>query len=315
VPAGGSGAVTWSNVVYRYEHGRYIAIGDVDATLWALFDPEGVPDGGNAWAWSAGAGLSRLSELRDGVTAVSAGQVVQVDAGDLVWSGARVARVAATFVRTSDALVELAFGGSRAEVSVAGTAEHPFYAEGSWRPMGRLGGGDHLRSATAADLTVSVAADRAGVREVVHNLEVEGLHTYFVGSDDLWALVHNSCAALGDASSSTARLEARAAEIHGALDPIAAKQRTTAVLQTSAGDIVGGGARDLNPAQRAMLGSGETAAKLPGAHAEVTALSAVPPGATPEAMGVSRAICPGCQEAIEASGGTLTSPTTAVWPK
>lgn len=113
-----------------------------------------------------------------------------------------------------------------------------------------------------------------------------------------------------------AGLEARAGQIHGALDPIAANLRTTAVLRTSGGDVVAGGARDLTPAQRALLGPGETAARLPGAHAEVTAIQhAQKAGLSPEAMAVTRAICPLCAEAIEASGGVVTSPITAVWPR
>ncbi len=116
------------------------------------------------------------------------------------------------------------------------------------------------------------------------------------------------------ASGGGAALEARAGEVHSVLDPIAARQRTTAVLRTSGEDIVAGGARDLNPAQRAALRPGETAARLPGAHAEVTALRAAEgSGVTPRAMGVSRRICPNCQTAIEESGGRLTSPTTATW--
>jgi hypothetical protein len=38
-------------------------------------------------------------------------------------------------------------------------------------------------------------------------------------------------------------------------------------------------------------------------------------GLAPSQMGVSRPICPTCKAAIESSGGTLTSPTTAVWPR
>jgi hypothetical protein len=111
-----------------------------------------------------------------------------------------------------------------------------------------------------------------------------------------------------------AGLEARAGQVHGALDSIAAKQRTTAVLRTSGDDFVAGGARDLTPAQRALLGPGETAARLQGAHAEVTALRAAEgAGVAPRAIGVTRPICPSCKQAIEASGGRLTSPTTAVW--
>ncbi|NJL26804.1 MAG: hypothetical protein HC897_02455 [Thermoanaerobaculia bacterium] len=56
--------------------------------------------------------------------------------------------------------------------------------------------------------------------------------------------------------------------------------------------------------------------RLPGAHAEVTALThAQQNGLAPQGMAVTRAICPQCARAIEASGGTLTSPTTVVWPR
>ena len=37
-------------------------------------------------------------------------------------------------------------------------------------------------------------------------------------------------------------------------------------------------------------------------------------GLTPQALGVTRIICPECQAAIEESGGVLTSPSTAIWP-
>jgi RHS repeat-associated protein len=114
----------------------------------------------------------------------------------------------------------------------------------------------------------------------------------------------------------TAALVDRAQEIHSALNPIAQEMRTTAALDTSGARVIAAGGRDLTPAQRALVGEGEVAAKLPGAHAEVTALQyAAQNGLTPQAIGVTRAICPACQAAIRASGGTLTSPTTAVWPR
>ena len=70
------------------------------------------------------------------------------------------------------------------------------------------------------------------------------------------------------AASETALLEARATEVHGALDPIAANMRTTAVPRTSGDTFVAGGVRALSPAQRALLRPGETAARLPGVHAK-----------------------------------------------
>ena len=64
------------------------------------------------------------------------------------------------------------------------------------------------------------------------------------------------------------------------------------------------------------MAPGEVAAMLPGAHAEVTALQyTAQNGLTPSEMAVSRPICAACQSAIEESGGWLTSPTSAKWPR
>ena len=113
----------------------------------------------------------------------------------------------------------------------------------------------------------------------------------------------------------TEALATRARQIHSALGEIAQTHRTTAVLDTTAGRIVASGGRDLSLVQQRMLVEGEIAGKLNKAHAEVTALkTARNLGGTPRLMAVSRKICPQCTAAIEASGGTLTSPTTAVWP-
>lgn len=107
----------------------------------------------------------------------------------------------------------------------------------------------------------------------------------------------------------------RVSEVHGVLDPIARKQRTTAGLDTVEGPrIIGGGKRDLVPTQRQMLGSGETAAKMPGAHAEVTVLNqAAKDGLKPRTMETTRTICPSCQQAIESAGGKVVTPTRAEW--
>ena len=112
-------------------------------------------------------------------------------------------------------------------------------------------------------------------------------------------------------------LAARAEEVHAKLDPIAQKQRTTAVLQTNEGTVVGGGKRDLTPAQRASLKPGETAAKAPGKHAEETVIqNAQQTGAKPQNMAVTRTICTGCQNVIKASGGTVGADgKSATWNK
>jgi RHS repeat-associated protein len=111
-------------------------------------------------------------------------------------------------------------------------------------------------------------------------------------------------------------LSERATEIHKVLDPIAFEMRTTAVLETDIGRIIAGGARDLTPAQRALVGPGEIAARAPGVHAEITALDkAANIGATPSQLAVTRDICPVCASVIESLGGRLTSPKTAVFPR
>lgn len=71
-------------------------------------------------------------------------------------------------------------------------------------------------------------------------------------------------------------------------------------------DIVSSGGRDLSPAQRALAQDGDVLGRLPGAHAEVTALDAASKaGLNPTQIAVSRPICPACQTAIENSGGRV----------
>ena len=108
---------------------------------------------------------------------------------------------------------------------------------------------------------------------------------------------------LGDAGEA-AQLVARARQIHGVLDPIAQSMRTTAVLRTAAGDIVAGGGKDLTTAQIGSLLPGEIAANaMPGAHAEVTAITqALNSGSTPEMIGASRAICRHCAQTAQIVG-------------
>ncbi len=112
----------------------------------------------------------------------------------------------------------------------------------------------------------------------------------------------------------TSRLVDRADELSGALDDVAQNHRTSAVLATDGPDVLAGGGRDLNPAQRALAGENEVLAKQPGAHAEVTAVEhARANGLTPSAIGTSRDICPKCVPYLEESGATITGPRSAVW--
>ena len=110
-------------------------------------------------------------------------------------------------------------------------------------------------------------------------------------------------------------LSGRAQEFRNLLDPIAQTRRTVAALATDGETIIAGGARDLAPAQRAAIQSGEIAARLPGEHAEITALRAAEEaGLTPRLLSTTRTICPSCAAYIESIGGKLTSSTSATFP-
>jgi RHS repeat-associated protein len=119
------------------------------------------------------------------------------------------------------------------------------------------------------------------------------------------------------AESTEATAASRVQQLHDALDPIAQNSRTSAVLTTQEGvDVLASGGRDLAPVQRAMANEGDLLARLPGAHAEITALDAASKaGLTPSELAVSRLICTDCQAFIENSGGTISpNGMGATWP-
>lgn len=119
------------------------------------------------------------------------------------------------------------------------------------------------------------------------------------------------------AAEDAARLASRTDELTGALDPIAQNRRTSAVMSTREGtDVLAGGGRDLSRDQRALARTDDVLGRMPGAHAEITAMdAAAKAGLTPWQMAVSRAICPACQAAIEESGGTVApGGLFASWP-
>lgn len=115
--------------------------------------------------------------------------------------------------------------------------------------------------------------------------------------------------------STEAILYEEAAQIHILLDSVAMGQRTTSVVRAMNAerklvDIFASGAQaDLTPLQRAaVLERGGITARLPGAHAEGTALSHIAnqPGWYPlTGNSFPRNICPSCRLDIEISGGRL----------
>ncbi len=142
--------------------------------------------------------------------------------------------------------------------------------------------------------------------QTVYNFEVEGFHSYFVGEIGVW--VHNNSCRLAD----------RAQEYYDQLDSYAHKRhkRTVGVMETNGSDIISSsGKRDLTKAQKKLQRENEILAKLPGEHAEITALvEARKRGLEPKAIAVTTIICSECREVIEATGGAvLPGGLKAIW--
>lgn len=121
--------------------------------------------------------------------------------------------------------------------------------------------------------------------------------------------------AAANAAKETARLTSRADTLAAKLDPIAQNHRTAAAMGTKEGpDVLGGGVRDLNPAQRATASGDDILAKDAKEHAEITVLKeGLNRGLTPQGIGTSRDICPDCQAALQKAGATITGPRSAWW--
>jgi RHS repeat-associated protein len=111
---------------------------------------------------------------------------------------------------------------------------------------------------------------------------------------------------VGDTAKSA---EARAKEIHGALDSRAQRARTTAVTKTEEGvDVVTSSERRLSPAQRALLKPNE-AEGIGEGHAEITGINAAKDmGLTPTGTAASRPICPSCATNMSEQGIQPLSP-------
>lgn len=148
--------------------------------------------------------------------------IEDVEIGDWVWAhdpetgetGPR--RVVATIVGDGQKqLVDIQVAGD----TLTATGGHPFWVddEGQWVDAGDLVVGDHLLLADGSTTVVAAVDDRVGLQRV-HNLTVEGIHTYYVDFDGAHVLVHNSgCTNLADLPAD-ARLIPDADEAFGHLD-------------------------------------------------------------------------------------------------
>lgn len=107
-------------------------------------------------------------------------------------------RVVATKRSDDRAVLAIAIrGGGKTDV-VEVTHEHPFFVVGrGWTIAAALDAGDELVTANASAIARIDGITELDRKTNVYNLEVEELHTYFVGSTR--ALVHNECGAAAKA--------------------------------------------------------------------------------------------------------------------
>jgi RHS repeat-associated protein len=136
------------------------------------------------------AGTKLIEEIRPG------DQVLTVDVDEKVTS---VHVVTHTFESLTDELVSIRYDGDQIEA----TPSHPFWIVGrGWTRADELAAGMSLLAADGRSRQVLETAHRPTI-QVVFNLEVEGAHTYFVGSEPV--LVHNQTEAFKNFNSAIAR--------------------------------------------------------------------------------------------------------------
>ncbi|MCG8425714.1 MAG: Hint domain-containing protein, partial [Proteobacteria bacterium] len=122
--------------------------------------------------------------------------IEDIAVGDEVWSrddrtGAEGwARVVRVFVRHNAEVLDVTLleaDGDKLRLAV--TPEHPLMTRDVWAAVGKLDLGEQVSSGDGWAEVVSIASSEE--RATVYNFEVEGTHTYYVGTGGLWA--HNGC--------------------------------------------------------------------------------------------------------------------------
>jgi hypothetical protein len=116
----------------------------------------------------------------------------------------------------------------------------------------------------------------------------------------------------------TQPLVEQASRIFGLLDLRAQNHRTVAVLQTSGGTFIAGSGEVGLTSEQGDAVVAARAIPVPAAgegnHAEIAALKFAENMGKPQFIAASRPFCPdGCRQAIQAAGGLITSPSTAVF--
>ena len=123
--------------------------------------------------------------------------IEDVQVGDLVWSEdvltgeLALHRVLQTIVTPQQPVLDVVIDdGQGNEESVRVTFEHPFWTHRGWVGARYLRPADGVMRRSGAWSHVVVVRD-VSERLTVYNFEVQGFHTYFVGTQG--ALVHNQC--------------------------------------------------------------------------------------------------------------------------
>lgn len=130
------------------------------------------------------------------LTAIGHAAIETIEQGDWVWAHnpetgeTELKQVVQTFVNETDELVHVFAGDDE----IICTNEHPFYSPvRGWTAASKLRAGDILVTVNGEYVVVEKIQHEILESPVkVYNFEVEGFHTYFVGSGD-GLLVHNSC--------------------------------------------------------------------------------------------------------------------------
>lgn len=129
---------------------------------------------------------------------------------EYAYTGQTLSQVTRVYQRQADTLIDLTVRdeATGALGVISGTPEHPFFvpARGAFVDMGDLGPGTVLQTAEGSGVRVVTSARRHG-DFTVHNLEVEGTHTYRVSAPDAATpavLVHNTCGNLPGSTPSPA---------------------------------------------------------------------------------------------------------------
>ncbi|GAA0581308.1 hypothetical protein GCM10010394_07430 [Streptomyces crystallinus] len=259
----------------------------------------------------AGGATKAISQVKVG------DYVLTAEPGKTGKKGQEAHRVTELHVTTHDRdFVAVTIATKEGSKTLHTTALHQIYnaTTGEWTRAQDLKAGDRVQTADGSDARVTQARGYSD-HQVTYDLTVDGLHTYYVVAGDAELLVHNCNPELRD----------RAIEINKALDDgtkagkRAVKNGTVAIIRANRGtaekpdyvDVVAANGDGLSQAQRNMLRDGEEAAvNNPNLHAETNAMEHIDKnGWTKVDGGVSRNVCPFCENAIRSADGHVGGPT------